>query len=121
MTGRSIARISLFQDRFWRSSKQQKDNVVRSDLFGERECRPRISRGARYDKVARYLANEGERNKFRAVNPPHVRNWTPYENSPRDLNMLLKVSAQVKLRFNFESRVSIDRIKLLVRTLRLNI
>lgn len=86
-------------------------------IFLGRECRSRISRGARYDKVARYLANEGERNKFRATNPPYVRNWTPYENSLRDLNMLLKVSAQVKLRFNFESRVSIDRIKLLVTTL----
>lgn len=82
------------------------------------ECRSRISRSARYDKVARYLVDEGERNKFRTADPPQVRNWTPYENSSRDLNMLLKVSAQVKLRFNFESRVSIDRIKLLVRTLR---
>jgi len=80
-----------------------------------------ISCSARYDKVARYLANEGDRNKFRAANPLYVRNWMPYENSPRDLNMLLKVLAQVKLRFNFESRVSIDRIKLLVRTLRLKI
>jgi len=114
-TGRSSARISLFRDRFWRSSKQQKDNVVR--IFLGKECRSRISHGARYDKVARYLANEGERNKFRATNPPYVRNWMPYENSLRDLNMLLKVLAQVKLRFNFESRVSIDRIKLLVTTL----
>lgn len=81
---RSIARVSLFRDRFWRSSKEQKDNVVRSDPFGERMSSEDISWRARYDKVVRYLANEGERNKFRATNRPNVRNWTTYENSRRD-------------------------------------
>lgn len=32
-TRRSIARVSLFRDRFWRSSKEREDNAVRSDFF----------------------------------------------------------------------------------------
>ncbi|CAL1675103.1 unnamed protein product [Lasius platythorax] len=66
-TRRSIARVSLFRDRFWRSSEEQEDNVVRSDFFGERMSSGDISWRAIRHKVVRYLANEGERNKFRAT------------------------------------------------------
>jgi len=43
MMGRSIARVPLFPDRFWRSFKEQKDSVVRADLFGERMSSEDIS------------------------------------------------------------------------------
>jgi len=55
---RSVARVSLFRDRFWRSSKEQKDNAVKDDPFGERMSSEDISWRARYDKVVRYLASE---------------------------------------------------------------
>lgn len=71
MTGRSIARISLFKIAFG-GHRNSKRTMWLGPIFSGRECRPRISRGARYDKVARYLANEGERNKFRAANSPRA-------------------------------------------------
>lgn len=54
-------------------------------IFSGRECRPGISRGARYDKVVRYLA---ERRRAKQISP-RVRNWMPYENNPRDLNVAI--------------------------------
>jgi len=81
---RSVARVSLFRDRFWRSSKEQKDNAVKDDPFGERMSSEDISWRARYDKVVRYLASE--RKKFRATKPPRPAPPSvigrTYENSP---------------------------------------
>lgn len=115
-TRRSIARVSLFRDRFWRSSKEREDNVVRSDFFrGENVIRGYlVARDT--TKWFRYLANEGERNKFRATRrPASVIGWRCTKIIPEIWMWLLNVLAQVKLRFNFATKFIIDRIKLLVR------
>lgn len=96
--------------------KEREDNVVRSDFFrGENVIREYlVARDT--TKWFRYLANEGERNKFRATRrPASVIGWRCTKIIPEIWMWLLNVLAQVKLRFNFETKFIIDRIKLLVR------